>query len=349
MKVNRLVERVLENWPIKIFCLVAATLLYLFNRISTVEKKSFVVPVQVVQEGSVMQVGALRKNVNVLVRLAHDDTSSIHSNQIQASVNLNSFTESGTYTVPVNIELDDSLLQIDPLEIKVNPEYLEVKVEKKDFKFVPIEISFVGEPEHGYFVSESFVTPSSVEIIGPEASVLATEKLSTERIDLNGLRRSFETPTKLRNINNMIKVSEGSECSVSVKIEAIPMEKTIDGLPLVFTNLNPSLELVSPVPRVSFRLKGVVPTLENYTPAANAVQADLSKIVDAGSYDIPLRFIIPNSFSVIEKSISSVNVKVIRKPELIEEENKIDGEEDSKTDTNNDSKTDKKEEPSKVE
>lgn len=327
MKVNQLVEKVLENWHIKIFCIIAATLLYLFNSFSTVEKKSFVVPVQVIQDGSVMQVGSLRKNVNVVVRLAQDETSSIHANQIHASVNLNSFTESGTYSVPVNIELDEQLLEIDPLEIRVNPEFLEVRVENREFKYVPVEISFVGEPEHGYFVSEYSVSPTSVEITGPGNSVLATQKLSTERVDLSGAKRSFEAETKIHNINNMIEITEDTECLVNVKIEPLPMEKVFENLPILITNLNPAFEVSSDIPRVSVKLKGLMPALETYNISSNAVQADLGSISEAGTYEIPLRFFVPSAFNILQKSAETLKVNIVRKPEVQQEETQVSAEE----------------------
>ena len=222
--------------------------------------------------------------------------------------------------MPVNIELDEQLLEIDPLEIRVNPEFLEVKVENRELKYIPIEVSLVGEPEHGYFVSEYSVTPTSVEITGPRASVLSTEKINTERIDLTGIKRTFETETKLRNINNMIEISEGTDCSVYVKIEPLPMEKSFENLPVVLTNLNSSFEITSELPRVSVKLKGLMPALETYNISANAIQADLSSIAEAGTYEIPLRFYVPSAFNIIEKSADTLKVNIIRKPEIHEAE-----------------------------
>lgn len=314
MKVSQLLKTARENLPIKILCLVAATLLYLFNSISTVEKKSFVVPVEIIENGAVMQIGSIRKNVTAVVRLTHDDTSAIHANQIHASINLDSITESGNYSIPVNIELDESLLEIDPLEIKVKPEVIDVKVEKKDLKFVPIEVSFIGEPEHGYYVADSSVEPSTLEIIGPQNSVRATEKIYTERVDLNGVKRSFEAPAKIRNFNTMLSVSEGTDCTVSVKIEPITMEKKYDQVPVIAQKLSEEFELNSELPKLSLVLKGPMPSLENYNIASNTIQADLSVIMEEGTYDIPLKFFIPGAFNLVEKSAETVSVSVIRRP-----------------------------------
>ena len=103
----------------------------------------------------------------------------ILNSDIKAYLDLNQINNSGNYRLPVNITLSNKLVEFDPLEISIRPEFLNVKVEKKAAKFVPLEPTLVGEVARGYQISNIELDPSFVEIRGPESVLSSVEYLQT--------------------------------------------------------------------------------------------------------------------------------------------------------------------------
>ena len=154
MKANRFFEKILYNWPVKICCLIIAIAIYLFHQSSLTEKRSFVIPLTVVEEGNVQHTGDYTSTVTVTVRANTEEISSVHSNQLTPYVNLNNISKNGEYNLPVKVQVSDEIMAFDPFEIKVKPEYITIKAETKDLKF--------GEPEHGYEITETTIEPAYV-------------------------------------------------------------------------------------------------------------------------------------------------------------------------------------------
>jgi len=77
--------------------------------------------------------------------------------------------------------------------ISVDPPWVEIALEPKDARSVPVEISLVGVAARGFHVDRDHmaVTPAEVEIQGPRTAVLAIDRLSTAPIEIEGLDRSL--------------------------------------------------------------------------------------------------------------------------------------------------------------
>ena len=187
MKANQFFEKILDKWPVKVCCLIVAICLYLFHQASLTDKRSFVIPLTLIEEGGVMHTGDYTSNVTVVVRANMEELSSVHSNQLHAFVNLNGIAKTGEYNLPVKVKVADEIMAFDPFEIKVKPEYIKIKVENKDFKYIPLEPTIVGEPAHGYEITEVQVDPLFVEVNGPQTIIENTQKLFLEKGLINSV------------------------------------------------------------------------------------------------------------------------------------------------------------------
>ena len=317
MKANQLAEKIFKNWPVKLICFVLAILLYIFHRSAMVEKRSFVLPLEVVQDGIVMPVGNYPKNVTVIVRANTEEITSVHASQITAYVNINNISKSGEYTLPVNVSVTDELMRYDPFEIKVKPETIKLDVERKSKKFVLIKPSIIGEPEHGYFVSDISVEPSYITMAGPESLLAEIEELKTDAIDIDKMTSNLVVETECMALNKVILVDNEGPYEVTVKIEPKLMEKSFDNLRIQAISLPEGFELVSTLPTTGIILQGIMPMLENFNLNAYSVQVDLSSIKDAGTFELPVRYIYPSYFKLVRKNVDKVKVEV-RKIEKIE-------------------------------
>lgn len=311
MKANRFFEKILYNWPVKVCCLIVAIALYLFHQASLTEKRSFVIPLTVLEEGAVQHTGDFTSTVTVAVRANTEEISSVHSNQLTAYVNLNNISKNGEYNLPVKVKVDEELAGFDPFEIKVKPEYIKIKAETKDLKFIPLEASIIGEPEHGYEITEVTIEPAYVEATGPESIIENTKKIYLDKVDATGLTQKQTFETQYKSINKLISIKEQGPFQVTLMVEPKIMERTINDIEVTVLALNERFYLKDDILPVWVTLEGTMPVLEDYIPGRRFVTADFSKITEPGEYDIPLNYIIPAYFYLVESSNDFVHVTVL--------------------------------------
>ncbi len=325
MKANRFFEKILDKWPVKVCCLIVAISIYLFHQASLTDKRSFVIPLTLIEEGGVMHTGDYTSNVTVVVRANIEEISSVHSNQLHAYVNLNGIAKNGEYNLPVKVKVADEIMAFDPFEIKVKPEYIKIKVENKSIKYIPLDASIVGETAHGYEITDVQINPSFVEVSGPQSIVENTQKLYLDKIDVTGLAQNKDYSVSYKAINKLLEVKETGPFNVAVVVEPQEMERTIDNITVSVVGLREKLYLKDDVMPLSVTLEGTVSDLENYSPNRRFVTLELQKILEPGEYDIPLTFNIPSYLYFIDASEKTVHVTILEKEEETQESNENEG------------------------
>ena len=97
------------------------------------------------------------------------------------------------------------------------------------------------------------------------------------------------------------------------------LERTFDSVQVEVINLAENLEINGELPLVTLKLSGNMPVLEDYILSKHAVQINMHDITEAGTYELPLRYVLPANLQLIEKSDEELTVNVIVKTENIEE------------------------------
>ena len=315
MNTKRLTDKILDKWPAKVICLIISIFLYFFHQASTIDSKTFVVPLEIIENGMVMHVGSSKTAVSVNVRAEEEAIKSILQSDITASVDLDMITEKGTYTLPVKITLADSLLAYDPFEVKLKDDTVTIDVDRKAIKYVPIVPSVVGEVAHGYEIDTISMSPSTIEISGPESVVNATEQIYTTRLNVSNAEINFSTETSYQQFNKLITVIDEGPFKAEVSIKPKSLERIFDSVEIEVLNLSDSLEFKEALPAVTMKLSGSMPVLENYILSKHAVQLNMREVTEAGTYELPLRYVIPANLQLVEKSDENLTVTVIPKSE----------------------------------
>lgn len=314
---TKLFEKLSENYIAKIICLALAVVFYVFFTFSSLDKKSFVVPLNVEESGKMSFGQNYPKYVTVTVKSKPEYLNEIDSDDVKATLDISHYTEKGKYSIPVVLDLKPSALMIDPLEIVVRPEKIDLQLEETIIKYVNIEPSLAGTPEHGYEQSGVSVEPPVVRVSGPESMVNSITKIFTNEVLLNGNDKSFTTKVELQNINHLIKIEDDIKPEVTVSLQASLIDKQYSDCPVFFNSLEKNL-FVKENPLVSFTVSGAELTLERYLPNEYTIQADCSQIKTPGTYEIPITIVIPESLKIISQSQLTLTITVEEKP-IIEE------------------------------
>lgn len=315
MNKKRLLDNILDKWPAKVICLIIAIFLYFFHQASLIDSKTFVVPLQIIEDGMVMHVGNVPESVSITVRAGDETIKSVLPTDISASVSLDAITKKGTYKLPVKITLSDSLMEYDPFEVKIKDDSITIDVDRKAIKYVPLKPSVVGEVAHGYEIDTISMSPSTVEIAGPESIVNATEHIYTTRINVSNAEINFSTETSFQQLNKLLTVMDEGPFKAEISVRPKVMERIFDSVPVEVLNLDDKLEISGELPLITLKLSGNMPVLEEYILSKHAVQINMHDITEPGTYELPLRYVLPANLQLIEKSDEELTVNVIIKTE----------------------------------
>ncbi len=313
MNTKKLTEQLLENWPQKIICIVLAIVLYVFNRVSSLEKKVFTVPLKVEASGLMMPASELPRYVKVSIRTKAENMPGINSSNVFASVNLNDYTEAGNYKVPVSLSLSEELLLLDPLEYSSKPDSIEIELDTKSLAYIPVKAALSGEVEHGYTISNIDVSPSTVKVVGPAKIMEKTKFINTRKVIVSNAAKNFSQEVKLDNINAKLRVMPESDFRVTVTVvPATDVKEYKEIIPSIL-NLADNLAIGSQIPSVSFKISGTVPALERFELSNETVSLDFINVKEPGTYEIPVSVSIPKVMTVSEKSLETVSVQIVEK------------------------------------
>ena len=326
MNTKKLINAFTDNIIAKVVCLVAAILLYILHQVSVLEKKTFTVPLEVYSDGLYSNLTSVPQFVKVTVRTKADNINSVTPKEINASLNLNSFTDEGTYNVPVALSLSQSLMLLDPLELQVKPEFITVTLDEKVEKYVPVIPSVSGEVSHGYVIKAIEVVPSTVKITGPKKVVEKTNYIYSEKVNVKGAAKGFSVKVPLDNINRLVTAHEEEKFKVTVSITPAPSEQSFKGIVPALIHLDEKFITSGKIPPMSFTLAGTVPVMESFKLDSSSVYIDLSAVKAAGRYELPVLFSLPAGISVKEKNYENVTLELLRNPEFIDENAEAEGE-----------------------
>lgn len=326
-----LIDKLLNNWPVKVVCLIVAIFLYIFHQASLVDKKTLVVPLSIVENGIVMHVGTVPQAVSVVVRTSASEINSIHNSDISASVNLDTITEKGRYKLPVQLSITNRLYEFDPLEIKLKDETIEIDVDRKSVKYVTLSPSVIGEVAHGFKVSDILMNPSTVEVSGPKTVLDAIDQIATTKINISNAETTFTSESYCIETSSLISVDNKGPYRATVVVSPIDHEATFVGIKPQIVHLADNLVVNEKLPELTVRMAGSMKNLESYIPSESFAQIDLTNISEAGEYEVSVKYNIPSIFDLIERSHATMKIYVTDTPEsenleepLVAEEIQID-------------------------
>lgn len=323
MNIDELKKNITYNWKTKVICIVLSILIYTFYQSQTIETKLLIVPLKISTNGIVIPVNSYPSAVRVLVAASPSAIPQILEDDITAIVNVDTYVDEGQFDVPVTIVLSDKVLHLpDTVEIKrIKPDIINLILEPREDKYVPITPDVTGIPQRGYSIDSKEIAsyPSTVRITGAKSIVDKIGTIHTEKIDVTGTSQSMRVSTKLRNENWNIKIDLPEEIMVSYTIIPTPSTVHYENVEVSPFNLDEKFVLAKPISPISFNLNGTELMLANYKLAVDDVYIDCSNITEPGKYELPILFFMPYGLTVEDKSIDKTSITVTLKGQDVEQ------------------------------
>ncbi|MCR4821432.1 MAG: hypothetical protein K5873_00995 [Treponema sp.] len=314
MKIKQIYEKLLENWQVKAICFVISVFLYVIFQNQSLGRRTFTIPLNIEAKNGFVSIEPHPRTVSVEARGEKEALAQVRESDLQAYLDLNYVYKDGKYDFPVLITLSDSASALNPLELKVIPEKVSLKVEEEITAFVDIIPLVTGKPAYGYSMKGVSVSPEQIAITGPRTMIEKCLSLQTLNVTMNGAKRSFTSKVAVEKKGLFIKHDDVS-AAVTVEIEEMDGSKVFAKLPVKILNLSPELELQNLSSEVTATLKGALAALESYRPDENFVTADLSAISSPGTHYVDLKYNVPKRFELTEAHTKSIPLTFVEKKE----------------------------------
>ena len=298
MNTRKFVEGILSDWPAKIISLAAAALLFLFYRVNTMDERFFSVPLQVDPPAGLAISKPYPKSARVTLRGKEEAIFSIIEEDVEVFADFGRFQSEGQFRVPVRVVRRGSSLNIEPLDIRVEPAEISVTLEQRIEKTVILEPVIRGSPPAGYDLVQYTIVPDSIQISGPRTLVNAMETVRLEEIDLEGRTGDFTEQVMIVEENSLLDYSRQRAIVFRGILREAVIIKTFEDVDIISIDLSPDLRLAEPLPKGSIRIQGNQRAIEALPPGQLRLVIDCGEIEKPGPEmvypqpDIPPEFVV---------------------------------------------------------
>src|SRR5712691_8754270 len=157
------------NWHLKLFSVVLAVMLWMLVATETSSEIGMEVPLEYRNIPSQLEItGDTTNSVQVRLRGSSNVIRGISGKDVSTTVDLS------------KMKTGDKIVALSPQNvqapfgaevIRVNPSSVRFSLERTIVKTVPISPKIVGEAANGYEIGSVSVSPSTVEVEGPESRI----------------------------------------------------------------------------------------------------------------------------------------------------------------------------------
>lgn len=311
MRKVSVLNRILERWPVKVICIALAIVLYILFRVNTITEREITVPLEVVTSEGFVVSSEYPDSINVTLRGEEDEIKGILPDDVQAFADLTPFPEEGEYQIQVELRKKGTALQPDALEFRPRPRDLLLSQEPRTVRSIAVQPELSGFPALGYELTQYFISPSSVTVIGPESQMAGLKELKTEIIDLSARRDDFTVTTRIIPPSSQIEIPGGQIVEFRGVIEEAVITRNILDREIVVIDLAERLRIDGDLPRVSLTVQGSQLIIESAGPQGMTFYIDCSGVNRPGSYVLPLKMDIPQGLAILELQPREVSVRVV--------------------------------------
>jgi len=311
LKSRRFVETFISSWPAKIISLAAAALLFLFYRVNTMDERFFSVPLQVDPPAGLAISKPYPKSARVTLRGKEEAIFSVIEEDVEVYADFGRFQSEGQFRVPIRVVRRGSSLNIEPLDIRVEPAEISVTLEQRIEKTVNLEAVIRGSPPAGYDLVQHTLVPDRVQISGPRSLVNSVETIQLEEIDLEGRIEDFTEQLMILEESSLLDYSQQRAVMFRGIVREAVIIKTFEGVDIISIDLSPDLRLAEPLPNGSVRIQGNQRSIEALPPEKLRLVIDCGEIEKPGPETLYPQPDIPPEFMVLKFEPQQLNLTFI--------------------------------------
>ena len=217
----------------KVICLLLSAILCLYISKENISQISIKLPItfEGLEENYVVS-GISTKIVTAKIRGDKDEIKGIGSRNIKLVVDLSTIEPGDYKTYPIECHKIDL---IGNYQVTLEPENVEMLIEKKVTKKVPVIPGFAGTAKDGFMLGHTRVIPEYIKIDGPSSLINNIGVIRTEKITIDGRSETFVRDTGIIKENEDTVNYNISRVNVTVPIITFSETEIIE-VPILIRN-----------------------------------------------------------------------------------------------------------------
>lgn len=312
---SKIAKRLFENWPAKIIALAIAVVIVLLNDVAAVGERYFSVPLALELPESLVPGEPYTDRIRVTLRGDEDEIFRVLEEDIVALADFTEHRSDGVYRSPVEVVKRGTALDIEALEIGVEPLNVTVTLEEKIISSVEIVPNLIGFPPPGYELTDYRLSPTQVAVVGPKSRVEDLSSILTEEIDLARRQEDFSERVRLEKPDELLEFPGGDVVDFRALITETVVQSVFEDVEITIVDLDPDLVVVSPVRTGTISVQGKELDLEGIPDQRVGIIVDASSVDGPGTYQLPTRPQIPGGILVLGIDPARVELVVERRAE----------------------------------
>ena len=311
MKARRLRRALFSDLPVKVICITAAAILFLFHRVNTLTERFFSVPLQVNVSAGLAVASAYPKSVRITLRGAEEAIYPVLEEDIEAVVGLESRKGPGMFRAQVKVSRKGTAASIEPLEVRVEPQEITFTLEPLTEKRVSIVPDLRGSPAYGYEMVQSVVTPAAAMVRGARSRVQGVTALSTEEVDLTGRTGSFAARLKISVPSALVKIAGEPSVEFRATIQEAVVAKSLQPVQVTGFDLSPRFAPKAPLQTGRVEVQGPQLLVDGVRADQVRLLLDCSVVKRAGVYVLHPRPEAPSGITVRDWEPRELSVEFV--------------------------------------
>ena len=240
---------------------------------------------------------------------SQDDIRQMDPKQIKAIVDLRTNSIAGSGEIVVELSAIKAPRNVRP--IRVEPDRVQVSLDREQEKKVPVQSRAVGKPFSGE-VEALICEPAIVTLRGPAQQLQQTEWVYTESVDVEGRVESFTKRCRvMMPSDTWTPIIEPPEVQVNVVISERTETVEWDNVPVTVLVKPQELWTVEVMPtKVRVVLSGAPETLENLQAVAPKAFVECLELNPSLTYDLPVQVVLPPG-KAVSAAVEPQTVRVV--------------------------------------
>ena len=210
------------------------------------------------------------------------------------------------------VELNRDMIRDDlPQRVKVvkfTPSKLDLKLERRVRRAVPVRVDLAGTPALGYTVGETRVSPDAVDVSGPASKVDELREIVTEPLDLHGATATVERSLSVAPLGDLVTFRP-DRINAVVTLEELGMTREFEHVEVRLVNAAGFEVRLRPA-TVDLVLRGPQRILQHLKLEPGAVYVDADTL-GAGQHKVVARVDLPAGIEVVRRNPEELRLQLI--------------------------------------
>jgi YbbR domain-containing protein len=210
-----------------------------------------------------------------------------------------------------NVDINPSQLNL-PFGMvveRVIPRKLNIRLEKKASKIVPLRLQLAGQLPEKLSLQNGTLEPSEVEVYGPRSLISRLKELPVSPIDLDTLPGLDQVPAEVQLPDERLTISGGHDIKFNYQLKAASSNFVLKNVPIRF--LSEKQRITSTVKLADLKLLIPEKVMKNRSNISSTIEvwADIPENA-RGRVSVPLKVVLPPTIHLLEISPKTIIVNV---------------------------------------